>query len=363
MRQMTRIEGWIRTVRRPARWLAVVAVATLVTAGCQRPGAGEAAGAGAESSALAAENEHRLAEERAQAAAAELQAAEERERQAAEERERLAAVEHELAAEEARLAAQRRALEAERGRLALQERERELAAREAELREHERLAQEQAALEATEREAAELERAEQARVAAAAEAERQRAAAEAAREPEIVEASLEVGAVLEVEMLERLSSRTAAVGDVFETRIARDILNTEGQVVIPVDSVIYGRVTEAKPLRKVGGQSALGVEFTDLELPDGERVAIHASYVELGRDKRGDKKKIGIAAAAGAVLGGLLGGDVGGAAAGAAVGAAAGTAVVATRKGEDVEFLPGELLAMRLEEVVTVRTEMLGVAR
>ncbi|MDX1383772.1 MAG: hypothetical protein R3190_09030, partial [Thermoanaerobaculia bacterium] len=89
---------------------------------------------------------------------------------------------------------------------------------------------------------------------------------------------------------------------------------------------------------------------------------LRASWVELGVDKKGDKKKIGIAAAAGAVLGGLLGGDAGAAAAGAAVGAATGTAVVATRKNGEVEIHPGDLMAMRLEEVVTVDTRMLGLA-
>ena len=145
--------------------------------------------------------------------------------------------------------------------------------------------------------------------------------------------------------------------------MARNIVNDEGQVVIPIDSTIIGRVTEARPLRRVGGQATLGLEFTDLVLPDGDRVAIRASFLALGVDKRRDKKKIGVAAAVGAVLGGILGGDARGAAAGAAVGAAAGTAVVATRKNAEVEIPPGEILAMRLEEVVTTETEMVGVAR
>ena len=348
---------------RQAVILGAFAAALLV--GCQGPGVGEAVElAEAEAAApVAAEEQARLEAAEMERAAAERERleAEELERAVEAERDRLAAVERELAEREAQLAREQGELEAERERLALEQRERELAAREAELAERERREREYREREAAEAEAERARLAEAARLEAEAEAERL-LAEEAAREPELVDATLEVGAVLEVEMIEPISSRTAVVGETFTTRVARNIHNEDGQVVIPVDSVIIGRVTEARRLKKVGGRAALGVEFVELELPDGERVAISASYIELGKDKRRDKKKIGIAAAAGAILGGILGGDAGSVAAGAAVGAAAQTAAVATRKGEDVVLHPGEILAMRLDEVVTVQTEMVGLA-
>ncbi|MEE2777646.1 MAG: hypothetical protein VYE73_12900 [Acidobacteriota bacterium] len=352
---------WMTSFSGRGRTLFVIAaLATVVFAGC---GASEAvsdaelaAVAAAEQAAVQEAATARLAEE------AQRQAQLEQERADAAKLERQAEAERALAEREARLAEERRALEAEQERLALEKREEELAAREAELRERAREGELLAAAERERVHAEQQHRAEQEGLAAhAAEAAARQTELEA-RKPKLVEASLAVGAVLEVEMLEPLSSRTARAGEVFSTRVSRDITNDEGQVVIPIGSTIYGRVTDAKPLKKVGGRAALGVEFTDLELPDRERVAIYASYVELGKDKTRDKKKIGIAAAAGAVLGGIFGGDVGAAAAGAAVGAAAQTAVVATRKGEDVEFRPGQILAMRLDEVVTVETEMIGVA-
>ena len=48
-------------------------------------------------------------------------------------------------------------------------------------------------------------------------------------------------------------------------------------------------VTEAVPLRKVGGRAKLGLKFTDLVLPDGRTVPIDASLVAAGeqRDPQG----------------------------------------------------------------------------
>ncbi len=90
-------------------------------------------------------------------------------------------------------------------------------------------------------------------------------------------------------------------------------------------------------------------------MPPEQRVGIRASFVELGADKRKDRKKVAAGAVAGAVLGHILGGDGSkNVLIGAAVGAAAGTAVVAGAKDKDAEIPAGEMVALQLEEVVTV---------
>ena len=125
-----------------------------------------------------------------------------------------------------------------------------------------------------------------------------------------------------------------------------------------------GTVTSAKRLRRVGGQAQLGIEMDRLVLPSGVSLAVHASLFEVGTNQRRDKRKILGAAAAGAILGRILGsrGGSGSTAIGAALGAAAGTAVVASRRGQDVELMAGDIIAVRLDEVVTVETEMVGLA-
>ena len=297
------------------------------------------------------------------------------------ERDREALVRQALAEREQRLAEEERALQIEKQQLlerqAIAKQEEELAAREATVRERElRLEGEerQAAVEAERIRLEEERRIElEASEAADLEAERrEQLAGESATvfsseaqdppEPINVEVTLDVGSVLEVEVQETLSSAYARVGDTFSTRAARDLYNEDGVLAIPAGTAILGQVTEARPLRRVGGQAALGLELTHVLLANGDQVAIRASFVELGDNNKKDKKKIAIAAAAGAVLGGILGHDAGGAAVGAAAGAAAGTAVVATSKSEDVEITQGQILAIRLEEVVTVTTQTGGLA-
>jgi hypothetical protein len=176
-----------------------------------------------------------------------------------------------------------------------------------------------------------------------------------------VEASLLPGKVLEVEMLETLSSRDSRVGDTFSAHLVQDLRNEDGILVIPAGAEILGEVTHVVPLKKVGGRAELGIEFTHVVVSPDQTVEIRASMVEVGKDKRKDKKKILISTAAGAILGRILGGDTEGAVAGAAVGAAATTAAVAaTAKGKDAEIPAGEMVALQLEEVVTVSIEMTG---
>lgn len=183
-------------------------------------------------------------------------------------------------------------------------------------------------------------------------------------EPQRVQTTLPLGTVIEVELTQTVSSRTAQPGDRFSSRVARDVYSEDGVLVVPAGSEMVGSVTSAKRLKRIGGQAQLGIEMDSLVLPSGNSVRVHASLFEVGTNQRKDKKKILGAAAAGAILGRILGsrGGAGSTAIGAALGAAAGTAVVASRRGQDVELMAGDIIAVRLDEVVTVETEMVGLA-
>ena len=305
----------------------------------------------------------------AAAAQAEVEAEERRRQEAlektlAEQAAKLEDVEQRLREDQARLELRRRLVE-ERERLAtrqaeIAQQERQLVVRERELVELEQLPQAEIALPDG------LE-AETSPVADVSPLELQEGdlllTEEPLPSPPLVQASLLPGTVLEVEMRETLSSRTSRAGDTFKTRVARDLYSEDGILAVPAGAEIIGRVTEAKPLRRVGGQASLGLEFTHLVLSSGGSIQIRASFAEQGRDQRRDKRKILAAAAAGAVLGRILGHKGSGATAvGAVLGAAAGTAVVARSEGKDVEIPAGQIIALRLEEVVTVTTEMTGLA-
>lgn len=184
------------------------------------------------------------------------------------------------------------------------------------------------------------------------------------RAPSTVEphsARLEAGTVLNVDVESALSSSTSRVGEEFETRVAEDVRDETGLVVVPAGSVLLGFVTEARPLRRVGGRAALGLEFDRLVLPSGETIEVRASLMQQGKNKKRDKFKIAGATIAGAILGQILGGDSEATATGAAVGAAASTAAVLRVKGRDIDIPAGSRLEIELVEVVTWSARYPGV--
>ncbi len=314
--------------------------------------------------------------------------AEQQQRQAA-----IAAAELELAEREARLAEEQeelrreQALQAERERLAADraaaaERERRLAARERELREQEaQLARREAELAAAEPIVAEQPAPEPLPAPTGsyegnfnepwrespnpADAAPSAVPAEAGAPvlPTRTKASLGPGERLEVQTLDTLSSDTARVGDKFSTRLVRDLRDAAGRLVIPAGAEVIGRVTEASPYRRGGGPATLGVEFTEIVVSPEQTVGIRASFVELGADRSKNRKKVVAGAVAGAILGHILGGDGSkNVIIGAAAGAAAGGAVVASAKDRDAEIPGGQIIALQLEEVVTVEIQYGAIA-
>jgi type IV secretory pathway VirB10-like protein len=103
-----------------------------------------------------------------------------------------------------------------------------------------------------------------------------------------------------------LSSATAQVGDGVTAHVTQDVY-TGGVRAIPAGSRLLGEVVDAQGLRRVGGRARLGVRFTSVELPDGSRAPIDASWSAIGRNETGrDAATIGGSAAGGAVLGRVL---------------------------------------------------------
>jgi type IV secretory pathway VirB10-like protein len=165
------------------------------------------------------------------------------------------------------------------------------------------------------------------------------------------------GTVLEVELLDTVSSGSSHVGDTFRARLSDDI-RVDGRVAIPGGSEVLGEVTEAVPLRKVGGQARLTLKFTDLVLPGGKTVPIDASFVQQGRSETGrDAATIGGSAAGGAILGRILNKkDRGrGSVIGAIIGAAAGTVIASRTPGEEVNLFEGSVVDLQLNGPVRVR--------
>ncbi|HEY8019888.1 MAG TPA: TrbI/VirB10 family protein [Thermoanaerobaculia bacterium] len=179
-----------------------------------------------------------------------------------------------------------------------------------------------------------------------------------APEPAQVTVDLPAGTTFNVELSKGLSSATSRAGETFRARITGNVTR-DGEVAIPAGSEVVGEVTQAVPLKQIGGQASLGIRFTDLVLPTGETIPIQASLLREGKNEsKRAAATIGGAAAGGAILGNILsrGNRGGGSVIGALIGAVAGTAIAAHHKGQEVEIPPGTVLGLQLDQAVEVRS-------
>jgi hypothetical protein len=148
------------------------------------------------------------------------------------------------------------------------------------------------------------------------------------------------GTMLRVHIDEEISTNTTKSGTPFTARTMADVMQ-DGHVIIPVGSLLLGRVTRVSASRRIKGRAKLHLRADEMVLPDGTRLVLHAQVIDTGAlahvktDGEGTiisednaKKNFAIAGATtgtGAVTGAVLGGGVG-AAVGAIAGAGIGTA-------------------------------------
>lgn len=150
-----------------------------------------------------------------------------------------------------------------------------------------------------------------------------------------------------VEFVDRLSSHDSAAGQQFTARVVEPVSVTEA-VVIPAGSVVTGKVVEASPAKKVGGSSQLKVEFTWLQLPEGDTLPFSATFSAKGKSATG--RDVGIiagAAAGGAIIGNQVI-DKDGGTKGAVIGAAAGAVAASQTKAKPVVIPAGTVTNLEL---------------
>ena len=181
-----------------------------------------------------------------------------------------------------------------------------------------------------------------------------------APKPEPVVKTVAAGTDLDVELLDGASSTTSQAGDAVRARVTKAIV-LDGLTVVPEGTIIHGTVTEAIPLKKIGGAASLGLRFDTLELPGGARTAIATGLHEKGKSETGkDAGTIAGATAGGALLGRLFsknGDETKGTLIGAVIGAAAGTGAAAATKGKEVELPAGTPLALHLDQPLTITVQ------
>jgi hypothetical protein len=152
------------------------------------------------------------------------------------------------------------------------------------------------------------------------------------------EGELRQGTLLKTQIKDMLSTSSTVEGSKF-TAALTEAIERNGRVILPVGSVLEGRVTEVHGGHRITGAAALHLETSDILLPDGTHYVVHAQLVDAGKSdfriddegtlKRKDhtKEELLVAAGvtgAGAATGAVIGGGVG-AIVGASVGAGVST--------------------------------------
>jgi hypothetical protein len=154
------------------------------------------------------------------------------------------------------------------------------------------------------------------------------------------EGELREGTLLKTQIREDLSTKTTLEGTMFTAQLT-EAVERNGRVILPVGSILEGRVTEVHGGRRISGAAALHLQTRDILLPDGTHYVVHAQLIDTGKSefkvtdegtlKRKDHPKEMLAVAggvtgAGAVAGAMIGGGVG-AVVGASIGAGVSTVI------------------------------------
>jgi hypothetical protein len=162
------------------------------------------------------------------------------------------------------------------------------------------------------------------------------------------------GTALTLELLTPLTTETAQVETPVRARLKQGV-SVDGFAVLPAGSELTGVVTEAEGAGRVKGRAHLVFAFTEAAVAGASEKLRTAPLTFDAKATHGkDAAKIGIGAAAGAVIGGLAGGGSG-AAKGAAIGGGAGTGLVLATKGDEVKLEAGSELTTTLAEAFEVK--------
>ena len=151
---------------------------------------------------------------------------------------------------------------------------------------------------------------------------------------------LREGTLLKTKMVTTLSTESTVTGSRFTAEVTEPI-ERNGRVIIPVGSIVDGRVTEVHGGKRITGGAVLHLEPSNVTLPDGTHYILHAQVIDTGNSdfkvtdegtlKKKDHAKetlavMGGVTGAGAATGAMLGGGVG-AIVGASVGAGVSTVI------------------------------------
>jgi hypothetical protein len=163
-------------------------------------------------------------------------------------------------------------------------------------------------------------------------------------------ASLEVaaGTVLHVNIISTIDTNTHSKGDQFKAQLETALLASNGAIVAPKGSDLYGVVVDASRARRVVGQSKMVVTFETIVI-DGKRVPITTNSLNImapENEGRDSVKKV----ARGAAIGALINGSDG-----AGDGAKVGVGLAMLTRGKSAGMAAGTLFDFTLTSPLSIK--------
>ena len=175
-------------------------------------------------------------------------------------------------------------------------------------------------------------------------------------------ATLASGTVIEGTLDRTITSKSSKVGDRVTVRVANDVRNSSGVVVVPAGSTVDLTVTAIEPARdksQAFGKLVLavtGITVRGQSHPIQADVSSVQTSMKSGGVGTSEAAKVGAGAVIGGIAGRVIGGDKTGTIIGAVVGAAAGAAVAVETANRDVVVAAGSTVGITLREPLRVAT-------
>ncbi len=164
---------------------------------------------------------------------------------------------------------------------------------------------------------------------------------------------IQAGTKIRVRMDNEINSKVSGVNDTFTTTIAEPVKVRE-TVVLPIGTIIEGRITEVKRASAGGKGGSLTVFFEMMRLAGGDKRNIAGVLVSQLKAESSQTANV-LAIIGGTAIGGIFGAvskTENGALIGAGIGAGVGTGVALLRKGKNVSIKADEEFEIKLVKKV-----------
>ena len=171
--------------------------------------------------------------------------------------------------------------------------------------------------------------------------------------------TLAAGTTISTTALDSISSRHNKAGQTMRVKVASDVTDSKGRVVIPAGSVMTLSISKIAPSEnKSDNVGTLVLVPTSVEIGGNSydvtgTVTSVASTLKGRGVTAGDAAKVGAGAAAGAAAGQVIGKKTAPTIIGGVIGAAAGAAVASNTADRDVVVAPGAAIVVELTGTFT----------